>query len=534
MSNNVKLFFTEQVKLSDLTLNQLNLLLKNGESTIYVDSNNILRLATKENSQVVVKNAVGDIIKTKLVNNIPTQFPSEDTGYALMAVRNGSDYKLLWGSVDTKGNYNVIIGSTTYTITLNKPLYQIYDANTPDDYKFNGTIVINVNGDGANAAKKYSIDGGINFTEYSNSSVYAFTNLGGLNELLYNLVIKDSSNSIIYSDTLNFPPIDYTWELDGIGAYAPDTLEHLIYKSDDFNSGSLIPEINIVITESDTTLPGVYEISILVDDNPTFNVSNVTTKNVNFQLPFGITGDISAIVTRTNARYIKLGELTGNGTVRKPNEFLYSKDYGYNFLVANYTDQPMILDGTDYVYINYYADETSEDKKIYMLRNSTNEIYQTNVELPLSNTISTPINNKVTVNALSGVDDDLLFSTPFNSNDYKIPTIIDSASIYWGLAGSFIFKGHFISTQYSGAADTELKIYIENLSGDLILAETSILLFDDPINGMYYEFNIIDFISTILPYNNQIVRIRFVFDSDTLTPTSDKILSKLKYVRFDV
>jgi hypothetical protein len=50
---------------------------------------------------------------------------------------------------------------------------------------------------------------------------------------------------------------------------------------------------------------------------------------------------------------------------------------------------------------------------------------------------------------------------------------------------------------------------------------------------MEYEFYISDFQTVISPYLGEIVRIRFVFDPDTMDPDPNQnILSNLKFVRY--
>ena len=215
MSGVSKIFFTEQAKLSQLTFSQLQSILSDGETTIYIDTNGVLKIAEKTNGVVQVKNAAGDEIKSLAVNNVPGSFPPTDEGHALMAVQDGSNFKLIWGRVNTIGNYNVISGSTTYTVVVSNPHYQNYDVNKPGNYDFSGAIFISVSGDGAYAAKRYSLNGGLTFTDYDSNNAYAFYNIGSLTGDTYNLVIQDSAEAVIHSQTVEVDPVDYSWDYVG-------------------------------------------------------------------------------------------------------------------------------------------------------------------------------------------------------------------------------------------------------------------------------------------------------------------------------
>jgi hypothetical protein len=546
MSGKTKLFFTEQAKLSELNLGQLEALLAEGESTIYVDSNNILRIAEKNNNVVSEKNAVGDEIKSLNVGNIPITFPTADTGYSLMAVKDGSNYKLVWGWVDTIGNYNVISGSTTFTVTYGSPSFQIYDATTPGIYLFNGNIFISVSGDGAFAAKKYSLDNGVTFSSLSSSPNFAFEQIGSMTGETYNLVIQDAANETLYNEIINLLAPDYSFDFVDSGLYTPTAMSHVIYKSDDFNGAS--PSVlEIVVTEDETYLPGLYNYEIYDGLNNLILESGYTPSKT-YKLPILSNDIFSAQVNRINAGYIELGEWSSptNLSVYLPNDFRWVKDGETIFLVPSFLDGTLYtLQGIgDTIRVSYDVTEIGEtggDKKIYAKRNSSNEVYQTTHALLQNPVSSVPTNTQVEVYQTTGIVDDALFASPFISDTYFVPTIITQASPFWVPSPSapgnpridFYFRVLFLSTTYVSNLDTELTMLIEDIEGTLITTETATLINASVVTGMEYEFYISDFQTTISPYFGEIVRIRFVFDPDTMDPDPNQnILSNLKFVRY--
>jgi len=544
MSQIAKIFSTEQAKLSQLNLNQLNHILGNGQTVIYIDSNNFLRIAEKDNNIVYEKNPTGDIIKSLPVENTPTTFPTADTGYALMAVRDGSNYKLIWGWMDTIGNYNVISGNTTYTVVVTDPTHQIFNVNTPGDYKFNGDISISVNGDGAFAAKKYSIDGGLTFTPLNSTPNFFYTELGSITGETYDLVIKDAADAVLYTETINIAPPDYSFDEIDINLYTPNFVSHVIYKTDDINPTN--PHIIEVVVEDDNTLlPGLYKYRFISDLNGLiFETNFIPDQIVKFPIPFPDT--YRAEVIRINSGYIELGKWSSPSTIvtYSPNNFLWSKNNGQTFSVASFITQPFVLQNNgDTIRINYLADEIGEFggfKKIFMRLTGTGQVYQSTHELPQSQIPSNPSNVEVIVNNLEGSVQDIDFATPFTSDLYFSPTLVTQADPYWVPSPStpgnpridFEFKMQFLSTAFIGNP-TELFMVIEDLSGNLITKEDGTLISSSSITGMVYEFYISDFKSIISPYFNQIVRIRFTFDPDISIPDpSNQISSKLKFVRY--
>ncbi len=546
MSGKTKLFFTEQAKLSELNLGQLEALLSEGESTIYVDSNDILRVAEKNSGVVSQKNAVGDQIKSLDVEAVPSSFPSADTGYALMAVRDGSQYKLIWGWVDTTGNYNVISGSTTFTVMYGSPTFQIYDATTPGIYLFNGNIFISVSGDGAYAAKKYSLDGGVTFSSLDSSPNYSFEQIGSMTGDTYNLVIQDSADATLYTDTINLLAPDYSLDFIGSGLYTPVAMSHVIYKSDDFN-GASPSVVEIVVTEDETYLPGLYNYDIYDAFNTLILESGYTPDKI-YQLPIAGNGIFSAQVSRINAGYIELGGWSSptNLSTYLPNDFRWAKDGETTFSVPSFIDgTSYTLQGTgDTIRVSYDVTEIGQiggNEKIYAKRNSTNEVYQTTHALLQNSVSSVPTNTQVEVYQTNGIVDDTQFASPFISNIYITPTLIINTSPFWVPSPSapgnpridFNFRVQFLSTAYVSNLDTELTMLVEDIEGTLITTETATLINASVVTGMEYDFYISDFQTTISPYLGDIVRIRFTFDPDTFDPDPNQnILSKLKFVKY--
>jgi hypothetical protein len=540
MSGISKIFFTEQAKLSQLTYGQLESILADNESTIYIDTNGVLKIAEKQGGVVTEKNATGDEVKSLAVNDVPTSFPFTDEGYALMAVQDGDNFKLIWGRVNTIGNYNVISGSTTYTVLTGAIQYQNYDASKPGTLPFNGAIFIGVSGDGAYAAKRYSLDGGLTFTGYDNNDVAAFYELGSLTGATYNLVIQDSAEAVIYSDTIELDPPDYSWDFIEADLYSPVFMEHTIFKTDDPNPTNPQTFITVVVQDDDTFLPGLYLYQIFLNGMQVILTDVLPDKIFSFPIDFSSVGEFTAIVKRVNAGYIEVDDLTAQGLTYAPTDFLWSKDGGYTFLTPSYSTEPIRITAGDTVRVNYTADEAIGDKLIYMRRNSTNEVYQTTQTINQVETTSVPVNLSVTTTLVNGTYDDSLFASIFVSNNYFVPTTIARTNPGWVPNASppndpidFTFIINFLSTSFIGNPNTEMRMLIEDLDGNTITTAVGTFISADPVKGMFYEFYFIDFDNTITPYLAQTIRIRFTFDPDSVDPDPNQnFVSALKYVRY--
>ncbi len=109
MANITKIDLSRQSKLNELTLIEIDDLIEEGETLLYKRPDGSLGMATKTGSVVQDVNPGGDVIKNLLIPDLPPDpnalNPSE--GYALCVVRDGFGFKLVWGLVQTKINYNV-------------------------------------------------------------------------------------------------------------------------------------------------------------------------------------------------------------------------------------------------------------------------------------------------------------------------------------------------------------------------------------------------------------------------------------------
>lgn len=554
MSAVSKLFTTEQLKISQLNFGDLNAILSDGESTIYVDANNVLKIATKNGLLVEEKNAAGDVIKSLDADELPSTFPLANTGYALIAVQDGTNFKLVWGLVDTNGNYNVIGGSTTYTVVFTDPSVQIFNPATPGNYPFNGIINITVSGDGALAGKRYSIDGGTTFTSILYTPSYEWQTLGSLTGETYNLIVEDVNNETLHTDTITLNPPDYSWDFISQGLYTPPDLipvEHLIYKSDDTNP--TIPGIEIrvkVIVEDDGAdyYPALYKYDfyldgILILDSP-------YTQDTEYVISSGVgtgEGTWTAVVTRKNPGYVRLGVLNiFSSPTYYPSVFTWSTDNGNTFSSPANSTPPFSLNPiTNEITISYSADslDVGSNKTIYMKEGFN--IYQYTHSLTQSPITSVEINPGVLVTGTTGLINDFNFSSSFIFSDsYDIPNIIPRNSPMWSSpspGATLSFKILYLDTSYYGSLTTQLSLRIEDINGTLVATEIATLSNDDPINGQEFSFNIPNFDTLIgspptgFSLFGEVIRFRFTFtpDNTVMPPNPDNdILSKLKFVKF--
>jgi hypothetical protein len=548
MSGVSKLFATEQLKISQLTFGQLSGILADGETTIYVDTNGILKIATKNSGTVEVKNAAGDTIKSLNVAEIPptSAFPPPDVGYALIAVQDGEYFKLVWGSVDTNGNYNVISGSTSFLTFVTNPAVQIYDPLTPGNYPFNGILSINTSGDGATAGKKYSIDNGITFTPIDNGSSYQIENLGTLTGATYQLVIQDSGNATLYSETITFSGVSYFWDFIDADLHVSPLITHIVYKSDDINPNDPATMLHVKVTAIDDgseLYPGLYTYSILCDGFEVFNV--IDTEDTEIMVPIlGLEGTYTAMITRKNPGYVRLGYLNDYGyPLYAPSTFTWSTDDGNSFSSPGNSTPPFSINPTTQeITISYPANalEIYDYKTIYAKFGSN--IYQYTHNLIQAPSASIPVNVGVVVTGTTGQINDLLFSSPnFFSDFYDVPNVILKNNPIWVVGSSppnktdLYFRVDFLSTAYYGSGVTELKFRIEDITGTLLVDGIGQLTGDDPDNGQTFYCTVPDFedIMTSVGWGS-IVRIRFTFTPDNSVPPApqDDRLSKLKFVRF--
>jgi hypothetical protein len=108
MANITKIDLSRQSKLKEFTQLEIADLIEDGETLLYKGDNGELRMATKTGSVIEDVNPGRNYIKDLQIPSLPLD-PSSlnpDEGYALCAVRDGFDFKLVWALVDTKENYN--------------------------------------------------------------------------------------------------------------------------------------------------------------------------------------------------------------------------------------------------------------------------------------------------------------------------------------------------------------------------------------------------------------------------------------------
>jgi hypothetical protein len=109
MANITKIDLSRQSKLNELSLSEISDLIEDGETLLYKREDGSLGMATKTGGIVEDINPGGDVIKNLPIPSLPptSAFPDVSEGYALCAVRDGFNFKLVWALVDTKINYNV-------------------------------------------------------------------------------------------------------------------------------------------------------------------------------------------------------------------------------------------------------------------------------------------------------------------------------------------------------------------------------------------------------------------------------------------
>jgi uncharacterized delta-60 repeat protein len=120
-----KINLSRYCSLRQLSTNELEGVLQNGESTLYVNEDGCLCLISKNSDVITIQNLFGLINNVKIPEFTLPDFIDEYTAYALSAVKNGSGYDLSWAKIPTALEYNsenysipTPTGSTKYrTIT---------------------------------------------------------------------------------------------------------------------------------------------------------------------------------------------------------------------------------------------------------------------------------------------------------------------------------------------------------------------------------------------------------------------------------
>ncbi len=553
MSDTSKIFITEQTALTQLTFSQIQQILSENDVTIYVDSNNKLRIAEKKDGVFSDKNATGDMINSLSVGEIGENFPPIDVGYSLMAVRDGSNYKLIWGLVDTKLDYNVITSNTMFFLSINDPNYQIYDENTPGDYKFNGSISISVTGDGSNVGKYYSFDNGLTFSTIQTGSTYNISELGSMTGDTFNFVVEDFTETVIHTDTITLAPADYSWQFIDSGLYTPPgALDCIVYKTNDFNSqennGFII---KLIVGDDNGYYSALYTYMVYLDGDLVYELNNTALKEIFVGYdeligsPITPPGTLTVQVTRKNSGYVELGDISrSSGFLDNAANLLWSKDFGGNFSSPSLNQAPITYDINNLsVRVNYNPIEIENNiNLIYMLRNLS-EVYQYTHSLSPSDILANQLNSLL-VYEISGTTSDTKFASVILSDDYDNPTLIYRDSGLWTQTGSppeftrlsfdvFYIDASFVDT----AAQTQLYFRFEDLSGNLLADNFGDLIEADPKTGLKYNCKINDFdqVMSLINWDEYPVRLRFTFTPDTTIsppqPQND-ILSNLKYVKF--
>jgi hypothetical protein len=534
-----------QTKINEFNLETLTNVLKNGDGTLFLDTNNTLLFACKENELVVIKNAIGDYIKEVFVEDIPTALLPPNSVYSLIANKSGDNYKIHWGLVSTEDNYNVVTGDTTFTITALNPKYQIFNAETPGEYFFNGSINITTTGAGATASKRYSIDNGLNYTDYSDSENFTINNLGGLMTTDYELSVQDITEQVIYSDTVSLSGPTYEWDFIGEIPFIPLSLNHILYKEDDPTPSNPTVGINIVVDDGEFYNTGLYDYNLYLDGRLVFSINNYPLKNITIPINFDeqrwTDGNITATVDRTNGGSIKFGMLTDDLISYEANKFSWSTNNGNNFIYPTPSSNSLKLNTDNTVEVIYNANTFSGQKKIFMLRTNTDEVYQYNHNITGSTSTSTQDFDFLKIKEGYGIKMDNEFSTFFSSDDYYNPTVINRNHFSWVANESNpleiidnTFVVSFLSTQFSpnpGVTRT-MSIFFETIDGLPIYNQVGVFLRWRPGFPMRFEFYIEDFESIISDYFDKIIRVKLIFNLNDNIDPNDNISSNLKFIKY--
>ena len=120
LSKYAKINLSRYCTLSQLSTNELEGVLQNGESTLYVNEDGSLCIISKDNDNVTIQRLLNQINNVKIPEfNLPN-FIDEYIAYALSAVKNGNGYDLTWAKIPTSLEYNADIGSLPAITPLTK------------------------------------------------------------------------------------------------------------------------------------------------------------------------------------------------------------------------------------------------------------------------------------------------------------------------------------------------------------------------------------------------------------------------------
>ena len=129
-----KINLSRYCSLRQLSTNELEGVLQNGESTLYVNEDGCLCLISKNSDVITIQRLLNQINNVKIPEFTRPNFIDEYTAYALSAVKNGSGYDLSWAKIPTVLEYNSEIynipeptptGSTKYRSIITDNLQKV-------------------------------------------------------------------------------------------------------------------------------------------------------------------------------------------------------------------------------------------------------------------------------------------------------------------------------------------------------------------------------------------------------------------------
>ena len=120
LSKYAKINLSRYCAISQLPTNELEGVLQNGESTLYINEDGSLCIISKDNDNVTIQRLLNQINNVKIPEfNLPNLI-DEYIAYALSAVKNGNGYDLTWAKIPTSLEYNADIGSLPAITQLTK------------------------------------------------------------------------------------------------------------------------------------------------------------------------------------------------------------------------------------------------------------------------------------------------------------------------------------------------------------------------------------------------------------------------------
>ena len=129
-----KINLSRYCTLRQLSTNELEGVLQNGESTLYVNEDGCLCLISKNSDVTTIQRLLNQINNVKIPEFTRPNFIDEYIAYALSAVKNGSGYDLSWAKIPTALEYNSEIynipeptptGSTKYRSIITDNLQKV-------------------------------------------------------------------------------------------------------------------------------------------------------------------------------------------------------------------------------------------------------------------------------------------------------------------------------------------------------------------------------------------------------------------------